>query len=133
MQAAELCTCTCTHTHLYTPSIGVTVQFETTSYSVSESNGSIYFQVGAVFSADAPDVVTVTITGFSPPHAMSVDFNISGNGTQSLEYPIVDDNLLGNDLVMIEVMLTSIDPSVEVALSTATVNITEDDSKTSVE
>lgn len=133
MQATELCTCTCTHTHLYTPSIGVTVQFETTSYSVSESDGAVNFQVSAIFSADAPEMVTVTITGFPSPNVMSMDFNISGNGTQSLEYPIINDNLLGDELVMFDVMLTSTDASVEADLSAATVNITEDDSKTNIE
>ena len=116
--------------HLSLPSsIGVTVWFETTSYSVSESNGEVIFQVSAMFSADAPEAVTVTITGFPAPNVMSMDFNISGNETQMLTYPIVNDNLLGDDLVRFDVMLTSADASVEVSLSTATVNITEDDSK----
>ena len=113
-------------------SIGVTVRFETTSYSVSESNGEVIFQVSAMFSADAPEAVTVTISGFPAPNVMSMDFNISGNETQNLTYPIVNDNLLGDNLVMFEVMLMSSDAAVEASLSTATVNITEDDSKITV-
>ena len=82
-----------------------------------------------MFPADAPEVVTVTISGFPPPNAMFVDFNISGNMTHDLEYPIVNDNLLGDNLVMFEVMLISSDATVDANSNTATVNITENDSK----
>jgi hypothetical protein len=61
-----------------------------------------------------------------------MDFNISSNGTQTLPYPIVNDNLLGNDLVMFEVMLSSSEAGVIGSINTASVNITEDDSKTSI-
>jgi hypothetical protein len=81
----------------------------------------------------ADDVVSVTISGFpSPPHAPSMDFNVSINGTQTLSYPIVNNNQLGNDLVIFEVMLSSSEATVEAFLNTASVNITEDDSKTSI-
>jgi hypothetical protein len=86
-----------------------------------------------MFPPDATDVVSVTISGFpSPPYVSSMDFNVSTNGTQTLSYPIVNDTLLGNDLIMFEVVLSSSEATVEASLSTATVNIIEDDSKTSI-
>jgi hypothetical protein len=86
-----------------------------------------------MFPPNATDVVSVTISGFpSPPYVSSMDFNVGTNGTQTLSYPIVNDALLGNDVVMFEVVLMSSEATVEPSLNTASVNITEDDSKTSI-
>ena len=120
-----------THTHTHTHhSIGVTVQFEETSYNVSENAGPLNFQVNAMFQDGAPDKVTVTISGFPPPHVPSMDFDITMNGSQLLPYSIFDDNLLGKDQ-MFDVILRSSEPNVIGSPNTATVNITEDDSKRS--
>ena len=82
-----------------------------------------------MFLDGAPDVVTVAISGFPPPHMPSMDFNITMNGSQTLPYPIVDDNLLGEDQ-MFDVTLSPSDPDVNIGSpNTATVNITENDSK----
>ena len=92
-----------------------------------ESVGSLDLQVNATPSAEAPDMVTVTIRGF--PGADPMDFNISNSGVQSLTFDVINDDVLGDDRTF-EVTLSSLDPSVVInSPSMATVNITEDDSK----
>ena len=99
-----------------------------TSYNISEGDGSFILQISAEASAGAPTVVTVTIMGF--PGRESMDFNISSNGSnQPLTFANIDDNVLGNDQ-MFEVILDSSDSNVLIVPpNTATVNITENDSK----
>ena len=59
-----------------------------------------------------------------------MDFNINNSGVQPLTFSIPNDALLSNDR-MFEVILSSNDSNVDVIPpNTATVNITEDDSKT---
>ena len=92
-----------------------------------ESAGSLDLQVNATPSAGAPDMVTVTIRGF--PGADPMDFNISNSGTQSLTFDMINDNVLGDDRIF-EVTLNPSGSGVMIdSPSTATVNITEDDSK----
>ena len=114
-----------THTHYFA---AVNVSFMDTSYSISEGDGSFILLIYAEAGAGAPTEVTVII--IRNPGRDSTDFNISSNGKkQLLTFANINDNVLGNDRTF-EVILTSSDLNVMiVSPSTATVNITEDDSK----
>ena len=92
-----------------------------------ESAGSLDLHINATPSAGAPDMVTVTIRGF--PGADPMDFNISNSGIQSLTFDNINDNVLGKDQTFVVTLNPSGCGVMIDSPSTATVNITEDDSK----
>ena len=114
------------HTHL--EENRTTVQFSQTTYSVSESDDVISLQVEAVATGSPPATVQVTVSEF-PGTMTSMNYDIPSDGSSVLNYTGIDDSVFSGNRTL-TLTLNRTDTFVVVgAQSTATVMISEDDSK----